>query len=58
LHTEPSAELAAELIGYCRRELPTYKGPRTVDFVDELPRDPNGELYQRLLRERRGTRSR
>lgn len=26
--------------------------PRTVDFVDELPRDPDGKLYKRLLRER------
>ena len=49
---DPDAELAADLIGYCRKELATYKCPRTVDFVDELPRDPNGKLYKRLLRER------
>jgi long-chain acyl-CoA synthetase len=47
-----SAELEAELIDYCRAELATYKCPRTVDFVDELPRDPNGKLYKRLLRDR------
>ena len=46
------ARTEADLIGYCRRELATYKCPRTVDFVDELPRDPNGKLYKRLLRER------
>jgi long-chain acyl-CoA synthetase len=45
-------ELAAELLAHCRAELATYKCPRTVDFVDELPRDPNGKLYKRLLRER------
>ncbi|HEY7053597.1 MAG TPA: acyl-CoA synthetase [Mycobacterium sp.] len=44
--------LEAELIAYCRAELATYKCPRTIDFVDELPRDPNGKLYKRLLRER------
>ena len=44
--------LAAELLAYCRAELATYKCPRTIDFVDELPRDPNGKLYKRLLRER------
>jgi fatty-acyl-CoA synthase len=46
------AELAAELLAYCRAELATYKCPRSVDFVNELPRDPNGKLYKRLLRER------
>ena len=45
-------DLEAELIAYCQSELATYKCPRTVDFVDELPRDPNGKLYKRLLRER------
>ena len=30
-------ELEAELLAYCRDELATYKCPRTVDFVDELP---------------------
>ena len=44
--------LEAELLAYCRSELATYKCPRTIDFVDELPRDPNGKLYKRLLRER------
>ncbi len=45
-------ELEAELIALCRGQLATYKCPRTVDFVDELPRDPNGKLYKRLLKER------
>jgi len=45
-------ELEAELIAECRRQIAAYKCPRTVDFVDALPRDPNGKLYKRLLRER------
>jgi len=45
-------ELEAELLRYCRQELATYKCPRSVDFVDELPRDPNGKLYKRVLKER------
>ena len=52
---DPSAagpELEAALLELCRSELATYKCPRDVDFVDELPRDPNGKLYKRLLRER------
>ena len=45
-------DLEADLLAHCRDELATYKCPRSVDFVDELPRDPNGKLYKRLLRER------
>jgi acyl-CoA synthetase (AMP-forming)/AMP-acid ligase II len=44
--------LEAELIEYCRGRLATYKCPRSVDFASELPRDPNGKLYKRLLRDR------
>jgi long-chain acyl-CoA synthetase len=45
-------ELKAELLAYCREQLATYKCPRTIDFTDRLPREPNGKLYKRLLRER------
>ncbi|VEG43693.1 acyl-CoA synthase [Mycolicibacterium flavescens] len=44
--------LESRLIAFCRAELATYKCPRTVDFVGSLPRDPNGKLYKRLLRDR------
>jgi acyl-CoA synthetase (AMP-forming)/AMP-acid ligase II len=45
-------EVEAELIAACRERLAPYKCPRTVDFVTELPRDPNGKLYKRLLKDR------
>ena len=45
-------ELTTELLAYCRERLATYKCPRTIDFTDQLPREPNGKLYKRLLRER------
>jgi fatty-acyl-CoA synthase len=48
----PGPALAEELIAHCRSALAGYKCPRTVDFVDGLPRDDNGKLYKRLLRER------
>lgn len=47
----PSAGLEAELIEYCRSNLATYKCPRSVEFADELPRDPNGKLYKRRIRD-------
>jgi len=44
--------LVAELIGFCRDRLAPFKCPRSVDFVDTLPRNDNGKIYKRLLRER------
>jgi len=44
--------LETELIAYCRERLAGYKCPRTVDFDAELPRDPNGKLYKRRIRDR------
>ena len=41
----------AELIGFCDERLAGYKKPRTVDFVDELPRDAAGKLLKRKIRE-------
>ena len=49
---EPSDALADELLAFCRDRLAHFKCPRTVDFVDELPRQDNGKLYKRLLRDR------
>lgn len=40
-----------ELLAHCRERLAAYKAPRSIDVVDELPRDPNGKLYKRLLRD-------
>jgi long-chain acyl-CoA synthetase len=48
----PGPEFEAELIAYCRAHLAGYKCPRTVEFDPELPRDPNGKLYKRRIRER------
>ena len=47
----PSAALAAELIGFCEGKLARYKLPRSIDFMDALPRDPSGKLYKRKLRD-------
>lgn len=44
--------LEAELIAYCRDHLAAYKCPRTVEFDPQLPRDPNGKLYKRRIRDR------
>jgi long-chain acyl-CoA synthetase len=48
---EPSAELEAELLAFARTRLAAFKVPRSIDFEDELPRNPTGKLYTRLLRD-------
>ena len=49
---QASDELASELLEHCQAQLAKYKCPRTIDFVDELPRLDNGKLYKRKVRER------
>jgi acyl-CoA synthetase (AMP-forming)/AMP-acid ligase II len=49
---EHSPELVDELMDYCRTHLAGYKCPRSIDFDPELPRDPNGKLYKRRIRDR------
>jgi fatty-acyl-CoA synthase len=46
-----NAEFAAALLAYVRERIASYKCPRTVDFVDSLPRTPTGKLQKRLVRE-------
>ncbi len=45
-------ELAQELIAYCRDGISHYKCPRSVDFVDELPRTETGKMAKTSLRDR------
>jgi long-chain acyl-CoA synthetase len=48
---EASDALVAEILGFCQDKLAKYKTPRSLDFTDEMPRDPNGKLYKRKLRD-------
>jgi acyl-CoA synthetase (AMP-forming)/AMP-acid ligase II len=47
----PTSALADDLIAHCQAALAGYKCPRSIDFVDELPRLPTGKLATRLLRD-------
>jgi acyl-CoA synthetase (AMP-forming)/AMP-acid ligase II len=40
-----------EIIDFCRGRLGGFKRPRSVDFVEELPRNPSGKVLKRELRE-------
>jgi long-chain acyl-CoA synthetase len=43
--------LARALIAHCRAHLAHYKCPRSVDFVDRLPRQDNGKISKVRLRD-------
>jgi acyl-CoA synthetase (AMP-forming)/AMP-acid ligase II len=42
---------ADELIAFGKGRLAGYKQPRSVDFIDALPRNPSGKVLKRELRE-------
>ena len=44
--------LAEELLAYTREHLAGYMRPKSIDFIDEMPRLPTGKLYKRLLRDK------
>ncbi len=45
-------EFECELIEYCKRSLTSLKCPKSIDFVDEIPREPTGKLLKRTLQAR------
>ena len=40
-----------EIIAFARTRIAGYKAPRTVDFIEALPRNPSGKILKRELRE-------
>jgi len=45
---------AEEIMEYCRERMSSFKRPRSVVFVDELPRNPLGKILKRVLRDKYG----
>lgn len=43
------AATADELMSFCREHLADYKCPKTVHFVDDIPKGPTGKLLKREL---------
>ena len=49
---KPGSELSEdELIDWSRDKLAGFKRPRSVDFIDVIPRNPSGKILKRKLRE-------
>jgi len=43
-----------EIMEYCRERIASFKRPRSVVFVSELPRNPMGKVVKRELRQKYG----
>jgi long-chain acyl-CoA synthetase len=43
--------IRADILNFLSGRIARYKLPKTIDFMDALPRDPNGKLYKRRLRD-------
>jgi len=48
-------EVEREIIDYVRDRIAHFKAPRSVDFIDEIPRLPTGKLLKRELEHRYAT---
>ena len=52
---EGAAVSSEGLISFCREHLADYKCPKTVHFVDDIPKGPTGKLLKRELAARAST---
>jgi long-chain acyl-CoA synthetase len=44
-----SSSLTAEIMEFLNKNLSAMKMPRRIEYLQKLPRDPNGKLFKRLL---------
>ena len=45
---EPTPE---DIIAFTRERIAAYKAPKSVDFIEALPRNPSGKILRKDLRE-------
>lgn len=43
---------AEEIIAFCKKHIAGYKTPKSVEFVDSLPKNPAGKILKREIREK------
>jgi fatty-acyl-CoA synthase len=49
--TTPSDTVREELMDFLRARIASYMLPRSIDFIDKLPRLPTGKLYKQKLKD-------
>ena len=40
----------SEIIGFCKQHLASYKAPKSVEFVETLPKNPQGKILKKEIR--------
>jgi long-chain acyl-CoA synthetase len=48
---KPGPQLERELIEFARGRIAHYKCPKSIEFIDAMPREPTGKLLKRKLRD-------
>lgn len=43
--------ISALFIDFCKTKLASYKKPKSVEFMDELPKSAVGKIIRRVLKE-------
>lgn len=49
---EGAALTEEDVIRYCEGKIASYKKPKSVDFIGELPRNPSGKILKTVLRDK------
>ena len=39
-----------EMIAFCKEHIASYKAPKSVEFVDSLPKNPQGKILKKTIR--------
>jgi fatty-acyl-CoA synthase len=41
-----------EIVEFCKERLARYKAPKSIDFLEALPKNPSGKILKKELREK------
>jgi long-chain acyl-CoA synthetase len=47
-----AAATEKEMIAFCKKHIASYKAPKSVEFVDALPKNPQGKILKKVVRSR------
>ena len=48
---ENESATEAEIISFCKQQQAPYKAPKSIIFLDELPKTGSGKIYKKGLRD-------